>query len=364
MNGAAWGGSEEQWYQTALWMCKNKFKVGVCVFEWEEKKSKLTELEKHGCIIYILPNKGRGILSTWQKQKILNGIPFEDYEMAYVNQGGWHDVAHGPFKKLFKKLPPYALSFHNYQLGANLKSSKVSILNSWINNAVVCIAATKVIFKMLENDYNIFARQKEISYSPITFDPTIALHYKKNQLTGKPAVFLVLGALDVNRKAQDILIKSFSNTQWKNRLWQLHIYGEGKDKEMLAGLIMKLHLEENVFLKGFTNNVQGALIDSDVLIQATRIDAMPISVIEAMAMGLPCIVSNVGDMPDWVRQDYNGFITPEVNEESISRTLESAWAKKEEWAQMGINAYETFLKKYPQPYEEKFVQLLESYFKK
>ena len=39
MNGAAWGGSEEQWYKTALWMCRNNYKVAVCVFDWGEKKT-------------------------------------------------------------------------------------------------------------------------------------------------------------------------------------------------------------------------------------------------------------------------------------------------------------------------------------
>ena len=215
---------------------------------------------------------------------------------------------------------------------------------------------------MLEIEYDIHARQKEISCSPITFTVPDQFSLKQVTSTGNPVIFLTLGALDIQTKAQDVLIKCLGNIKWKNRNWQLHIYGEGKDKEILNNLIKELNLEEKVFLKGYTNDVQAALKDADLLIHATNLDAMPISVIEAMAMGIPCIVSNVGDMPDWVQQDRNGFITTAVTETALDDELEKAWAKKEEWQQMGKHAHDTFLKKYPLPYEEKFAKLLDHYF--
>ena len=74
------------------------------------------------------------------------------------------------------------------------------------------------------------------------------------------------------------------------------------------------------------------------------------------------LVSNIGDMPEWVKKDHNGFITMAVNETALSEQLEIAWAKRESWGRMGENAYKTFLEKYPRPYEEKFAGLLEKYF--
>lgn len=359
MNGSAWGGSEEQWYQAANWMSRNGYRVGVCVFDWEEKKPKLDLLKKNGCRIYLLPHKGNGMFSTWKKQQYLHKIPFHEYDAVYVNQGGWHDIAHGPFKKLYKKLPPYALSFHNYQLGAGLKTSTVSILNAWISHAAFCNAATGIIYQMLENEYGIKGMHKEVTYSPITFPAPGQL--PASSYGNRKPVFLTLGALDTRRKAQDVLIKCFAGNQWKNREWVLHIYGEGKDKAMLAALIKELNLEEKVFLKGHTNEVKLVLAESDLLIQATHFDAMPISVIEAMAMGKPCLVSRVGDMPEWVKPGHSGFITSAVNEKDLGEQLEIAWAQQDRWSEMGANAHAVFLEKYPQPYEEKFVALLKKY---
>ena len=363
MNGAHWGGSEEQWFQLALWMAKKNYRIGVAVFDWDKKKAKLDELKNFGCTVYLIPNSSKGIFKTIRQQIALAKIPYLDYDMAYVNQGGWKDITHGPFKSLYKKLPPYALSFHNYQLNAKLSIGKVHILKNWIQQSVVCIAATGVVYKMLEQEYKIKVIHREVSYSPPTFiTPFQSTPYPAVENV-KPIVFLILSALDITRKAQDVIIRALSNEKWKNRNWQLHIYGEGKDRQLLEQLISNLKLEDKVLLKGFTKNIKECLSNCHLLMQVTHFDAMPISVIEAMAMSRPCMVSCAGDMPEWVTQEYNGFLVEKVNEDSLNDALENTWNHRTNWHQMGLNAFKTFTKKYPQPFEEKFAALLENYLK-
>lgn len=78
-------------------------------------------------------------------------------------------------------------------------------------------------------------------------------------------------------------------------------------------------------------------------------------------MGRPCIVSKVGDMPVWVEDGENGFICAAVTVEEINDVMEKCWQQKNNWAAMGKNAFETFIKKYPQPYEEKIAEILSIY---
>lgn len=362
MNGDPWGGSEEQWFQLALWMVQHNLKADVAVFDWKAKREKLEVLEKYGSRIYWIPNDGKGIFKTWKQQAALNKIPFEEYDLVYVNQGGWKEVAHGPFKSLYKKLPAYVVSFHNYQLNSNLPASKISTLRAWIQKAALCIGATEMIFNMLRDEYAISVPHKEVSYSPPTFSPPGYPASYPQVDDRQPVIFLVLSALDIERKAQDVLIKAFQQDEWKHRNWQLHLYGEGKDRLLLESLIVNLKLESNIFLKGHTSDVKSSLASSHLLIQATHVDAMPISVIEAMAMARPCLVSSVGDMPAWVTAGYNGYIAARTDEESIREQLETAWQQRSSWQRMGLNAFETFQKKYPLPFEEKFLALLTHYY--
>lgn len=71
MNGAAWGGSEEQWYQVALWMSRNSYNVGVAVFDWENKSLKLDELRKMAVGFSLYQMMGWGFLKYGNKRKRL-----------------------------------------------------------------------------------------------------------------------------------------------------------------------------------------------------------------------------------------------------------------------------------------------------
>ena len=66
-------------------------------------------------------------------------------------------------------------------------------------------------------------------------------------------------------------------------------------------------------------------------------------------------------MPAWVEDGVNGFICPALTVEGIDEAMESCWQQKNNWAVFGKNAFETFIKKYPQPYEEKIVEILSIY---
>ena len=90
----------------------------------------------------------------------------------------------------------------------------------------------------------------------------------------------------------------------------------------------------------------------------THIDAMPLSVTEAMNMARPCAVSRVGDMPLWIDHGKNGYIAESVTEAGVDQALEEAWQQRESWKQMGLAAHSTFKEKYPQPYEKYYADLL------
>jgi glycosyltransferase involved in cell wall biosynthesis len=356
MNGAAWGGSEELWFRTALWLTNHNYKIGIGCYDWAEKKDRIGQLKNAGCSIYLLPNK-KGLFKKTAVKKVLHSIPFQEYNLTVVNQGGWEEILHSPFSNLYKKLPAYVILNHNYNENAVLSFQKQKLLQQWISGAQMNFGATQKIFDVIQNKFNISIIKKQTLVNPVTFVPdTAAGSYPA--FTNDTCIWVMLAELDTARKAQDVLINALSSLKWKARNWQLHLYGKGKDKEKLEKLIIELGLEEKIFLKGFTTNIKQTLLNCSMLLQCTLIDAMPLSVVEAMATGRPCVVSKVGDMPAWVEDGVNGFICPAVTVEGIDKVMESCWQQKSNWPVMGKNAFETFLKKYPQPYEEKIADIL------
>ena len=72
MNGAAWGGSEELWFRTAIYAAGKNHKVACAFYYWNEKEEKIEALKKAGCQVYLLPNKGRTKKNLLEKIRLLN----------------------------------------------------------------------------------------------------------------------------------------------------------------------------------------------------------------------------------------------------------------------------------------------------
>ena len=357
MNSDAWGGSEEIWYKAALSLAKKKYYVGVGCFNWPGKENKIDELKRAGCTIYLLPGRHetRSLFGKLKLRNKLKEIQFKQFDHVIVSQGGWKDVAHGPFKVLWKKLPVYSLIFHNYNSVEKVSSEKLRLLSDWVNHANANIGAATRIFSALNEAYKVEFPRQYVLFNPITFSPpTNATPFPS--LNNK-IVLTSLAALDIERKAQDILIKTIASDKWKKRNWKMNFYGRGKDEQLLKDLIKENGLESKVTLHGHTSNVMQVLKDTHLILQITRLDAMPISVVEAMAMARPVVVSDVGDMPLWVDERTNGWIVKEVNAENIDKTLEKAWAEKERWEEMGSQSFNVFQKKYPSQPELYFLKL-------
>jgi glycosyltransferase involved in cell wall biosynthesis len=359
MNGSAWGGSEEFWFRNALWMSRNKYKIGVGCFNWEEKKKRIDQLKEAGCNIYLLPNK-KGLSKKLAIKKALDSIPFNEYSLVVINQGGWEDVLHAPFKNLYKKLPDYVTNNHNYNETAVLSLKKQKLLQEWFRNAKMNFGDTQKIFETIERKFNIAIDKKQTLINPVASTPD-QVPYPYPAFADGKCIWVMYAEFDVYRKSQDVLIKSLSSDKWRERNWELHLYGNGKDKPMLETLVSEGGLENKILFKGYTNDIKKSLQGYHLLLQCTNIDAMPITVVEAMAMARPCVVSNVGDMPVWIEDGVSGFICPELTASAIDETLEKCWQQKNNWAAMGKSAFETFIKKYPQPYEEKIAEILSIY---
>ena len=93
------------------------------------------------------------------------------------------------------------------------------------------------------------------------------------------------------------------------------IIGDGPDKDMLESLTHQLQMGNYVTFKGQIQNEQipDYLAASDVFVLPSLSEGFPNVLLEAMASGLPIVATNVGGIPEFVKDGENGFITEPQN---------------------------------------------------
>lgn len=108
-----------------------------------------------------------------------------------------------------------------------------------------------------------------------------------------------------------LAVQSVRNVLRENPQARLVLVGEGSEKTLLDNFIRQNQLEKKVFVVGRQDNVADFLNMADVFVLPSREESLPLALLEALAVGLPCLVSKAGDMPLWVEHGKNGFVFPD-----------------------------------------------------
>ena len=85
-----------------------------------------------------------------------------------------------------------------------------------------------------------------------------------------------------------------------------------------------LGLDHAVEFCGFSHDVPGFLGSLDVYVLPSDFEAMPLSLLEAIASGLPVVATAVGGVPGIVKNTESGSLCPPNNAEALRAAMESA----------------------------------------
>lgn len=99
------------------------------------------------------------------------------------------------------------------------------------------------------------------------------------------------------------------------------IVGDGPDRPEVAAAVRHAGLEGSVELVGERHDVPALLADADVFVLASRSEGLPMSVLEAMAVGLPVVASAVGGVPEAVVDGETGLLVPHSDPSALARAL-------------------------------------------
>lgn len=103
--------------------------------------------------------------------------------------------------------------------------------------------------------------------------------------------------------------------------WHLVILGQGSEREAILAQARESDVAARVHLPGFVADPSHAVGLFDVFALSSESEQFPISVVEAMAAGLPVASPAVGDVAEMVSAENRGYITPAGDEAALAQTL-------------------------------------------
>ncbi|MEI8143486.1 MAG: glycosyltransferase family 4 protein [Candidatus Berkelbacteria bacterium] len=143
---------------------------------------------------------------------------------------------------------------------------------------------------------------------------------KKIKMCNEAPVVGTIGNLNL-QKGQSYLIESMKYIVKKYPLATLEIIGEGEQREKLEKQIEDLRLVKNITLLGRKSNVVNYLKNWDVFVLPSIAETFGISILEAMAVGIPVVASKTGGIVDIVKQRKNGLLIEPKNSKAIAEAV-------------------------------------------
>lgn len=122
--------------------------------------------------------------------------------------------------------------------------------------------------------------------------------------------------------------------------YNLSIYGEGSKKQELINYVNSMKLSNKVYFYDFTDNVHSKIIDKAMFVSSSDYEGISNSMIEAMAIGLPCVVTDCpcGGARMMIENNENGILVPVGDTKKLYESMKKIINEKKFSNKLSMNA--------------------------
>jgi glycosyltransferase involved in cell wall biosynthesis len=154
--------------------------------------------------------------------------------------------------------------------------------------------------------------------------------------TARPARILTLARLGPP-KGSEVLVRAFASIRHRHPGAVLVLAGDG-DAGAIRALAVALDVAENVLLPGWLDpRARDALLTGGtVFTLPSRTEGLPMGMLEAMAHGLPVVMTPVGGIPDVVRPGETGLLVPVDDAPALADALDQVLSDPARAKEMGL----------------------------
>lgn len=350
-NSSPKGGSEKLWRQIAQEGASRGHRVTASVYKHQRDYNK----EKLNDIISIrtrIPKRfGETIIyravyhllgGILEHRQIIRDITVCKPDFVFYSFGGFAELDNPKILAALAGVSvPYATVFHsnteNYVFKVNSIQLAAQFWEESTNNFVVSHRIAEIFKRQIG--------MRDLSYK-LAMNPMDQLNVCSTEIyqdLESVVKMAFIGTLDIGVKGIALLLQVLSEIKVELPAWELNLFGEGIDHDLIQELISRFGLDNRVHLKGWTNNIDEVWNSHHLLVLPSFNEGMPMVIHEAMLRKRVVIATNVGGNAEIITQGVNGFLSPSASLKDLKNTIETAFTTRNKWAPMADAARESIL---------------------
>ena len=286
-----------------------------------------------------------------------------------INKKPGKDIhCHWRLFKLFRQLRPDVINTYNfgtieYQMIAKIAGIRLgvhsdhgrggddSLGKNGRNNAVrrfmsrfidVYLVVSKDLYSWVKNDIRIKSPQIKIVQNGVALE-----NHSERRSSETAFTFCTVGRLD-EIKNQTLMIKAYHQAlvSCPDLLsTKLQLVGDGPMRSILKALVSSLQLEKNVELMGYREDIANILSMANAFVLSSNYEAMPMTILEAMASHVPVVTTDVGGIRHFISDKEASFVES-GNEQLLANKFIDLYQHPENYQAKINNAYELVSNKY------------------
>lgn len=157
---------------------------------------------------------------------------------------------------------------------------------------------------------------------------------------GEPPVQIIMVGRFEPQKRHDELVKALTPLAGMN--WMLSLVGDGFTRQAIDNLVASLGLKDRVNFLGQRRDVLQLLQQSDIFVMTSDYEGFPLSILEAMKVGLPVVVNDVDGNSEAVISGQTGYLVASGDAKSLTQSLKSLIESPELRAKFGSSGRDKF----------------------
>jgi glycosyltransferase involved in cell wall biosynthesis len=124
-------------------------------------------------------------------------------------------------------------------------------------------------------------------------------------------------------KGQHVLVSAIARLRDEGRRVRLRLVGDGPDRQSLERAVRTARLDDRVVFEGAVNQdrIRDLYRSADAFVLASFAEGIPVVLMEAMAMEIPCVTTWITGIPELIRDSVDGLLTPPSDERALAGAI-------------------------------------------